>query len=145
MGRQGPFGIIDKNNPEWLNYPILNIHKCVQPIQIDSCNCGVIWCLFIFDLMMQVPLPYTLDRVYKDGFISLSTKFGKTWTEPSIFNQLLQTQTLSCNMDNSKKQENYCQNLFQCFCDEIVVILEQLWLLRLQNNYLSKHIQIPDN
>ena len=124
LGCQGSFGIIDQNKAERLTYPILSLHKHIQPTQLDSCNCGVIWCLFMYDLMMQVPVPYTFDRIYKEGYMLLSTRLGKTWTEPSIYNQLLCTQNLSENLDNLEKQQNYCQTLFHCFCDKIVILLE---------------------
>ena|SRR5687768_6868374 len=64
IGCCGPFGIVDKNLLGKITFPLLKVDDRIKPKQNDNFNCGVIWCLFIHDMMQQASVPYTfsLDR-----------------------------------------------------------------------------------
>src|SRR5688572_26456969 len=52
LGCSGPFGILDVKDDSMLTYKLLTLHNSVRPIQTDGSNCGLIWCLFVFDMML---------------------------------------------------------------------------------------------
>ena len=54
----GPFGILDKNLLGKITFPFLKIDNRLKPKQFDSCNCGVIWCLFMMDIIQQALTTY---------------------------------------------------------------------------------------
>ena len=61
MGCCGPFGILDKNLLGKITYPMLKNYSRLKPKQFDSCNCGVICCLFMMDIMQQALTTYDFD------------------------------------------------------------------------------------
>ena len=62
IGCTGPFGKIDvKAGKSFFTYKILTLHQDVRPVQTvadDWFNCGLIWCLFVYDMMLQVTKSY---------------------------------------------------------------------------------------
>ena len=137
MGCRGHFGIYDYNREEQINYKILSLHDTVEPTQLDNCNCGVIWCLFVYDMMMQTAILYTDNNVYTNDHISITTKLGKTWTDPSLFNFLIGSLDVTLESEILKKQKEHCERSFKCFWDEVVIALERLRLLQLKNNFFQ--------
>src|SRR5690349_4694260 len=61
MGCCGPFGILDKNLLGKITFPIFKLHNNIKPKQYNGCNCGVIWCLFILDIMQQALNTYDFE------------------------------------------------------------------------------------
>jgi len=62
----------------------------IRPKQHDFNNCGVIWCLFIHDMMQQALVPYDFkfDKK-KKNLIPYNIGIGKTWIHPNLFSQFL--------------------------------------------------------
>src|SRR5688500_6049168 len=58
LGCSGPFGILDVKDNSMITYKILTLHKLVRPVQTDGCNCRLIYCLFVYNMMLQFGNPY---------------------------------------------------------------------------------------
>ena len=146
LGARGPFGIIDFLKKDRKRFPILKMHEAIIPIQKDKCNCGVIWCLFIYDLMMQASIPYNQDLSMSPNYLPISMNIGKTWMEPNVFARLKAEPFSHDYKDKTWRKQKiiYTQNIYKILREEIVVCLERLRLLRLQNMFLPKHIQKPE-
>src|SRR5688500_3241105 len=90
MGCSGPFGIIGQENPEKISFPLLNLDNKIQLKQKDGVNCGVIWCLFIYNLMQQALTPFDFKfNIKKKNLLPLTIGIGKTWIHPTVFSQYL--------------------------------------------------------
>ena len=64
MGCCGSFDILDINLLGKITYPILLLDSRVKPKQFNGCNCGVIWFLFIMNIMKQAHTSYNFN-LYK--------------------------------------------------------------------------------
>ena len=117
IGCRGPFGIIDYNREEQIIYKILSLHDAIEPTQLDNCNCGVIWCLFVYDMMMQAAILYTYNNMYTNDHILITTKLDKTWTDSSFSNSLIGSLDVTLESEIIEKQKDYCERLFKCFRD----------------------------
>ena len=74
MGCCGPFGIIDCELLGNFSFPLLHLDKKIQPKQHDGWNCGIICCLFVYNIMQQALVPYEIYLLFilelaKLGFI----------------------------------------------------------------------------
>ena len=79
IGCCGPFGILDKALLGKITFPLLHLDIKIKPKQFDGSNCGVIWCLFIFDIMQQALFPYDFEFDKKGkGLLPIDIKIGKT-------------------------------------------------------------------
>ena len=139
-------GLLISQKKDRKKFPILKLHEAIMPNQPDKCNCGVIWYLFIYDLMMQASIPYNFDVSSSPNPLPLSMGIGKTWLEPNLFERLKADPSAELYKDKAwkKKKLDYSQIIYKIFCEEIIVCLERLHLLQLQNNLLPKHIMKPD-
>ena len=88
LGCCGPFGVIDIHNESRIEYHILSVNNYISPKQKDASNCGILWCLFIYDIMMQAIVPYDLDLQESNNFLPISLGIGKTWLFPELFQEL---------------------------------------------------------
>ena len=143
LGCSGPFGKLDVRDDSKITYKILTLHKDIKPkqmVQTDWFNCGLIWCLFVFDIMLQVTELYY--GILPDGSreLPLSLGIGKSWLHPRIYANLLKHQKKG-NVSNA--EENHYKMMCIDLREELVCLLEKLCLLRLQS--FSNHIEIPEN
>ena len=141
LGCSGPFGKLDVRDDSQITYKILTLHQDVrprQPVKQDSFNCGLIWCLFVYDMMLQVTESYynILPQGYRE--LPLSLGIGKTWLHPRVFNSLHGIKSSTINKKDKDHYKVMCNDLRV----ELVCLFERLQLLRLQS--FSKQINIPD-
>ena len=87
LGCCGPFGIIDQQNKAKIEYKILSVNDYITPKQKDGSNCGITWCLFIYDIMMQAIVPYDFDLQESNIYLPTSLGIGKTWLLPKLYNE----------------------------------------------------------
>src|SRR5688572_5301400 len=85
LGCSGPFGKLDVKNNSLITYKILTLHKDVKPVQLIDTNwfnCGFIWCLFVYDIMLQVCVSFY--NIMETGYseLPLFCGIGKTWLHP---------------------------------------------------------------
>ena len=140
LGCSGPFGKLDVRDDDKITYKILMLHKDVrlrQLVETDWYNCGLIWCLFVSDMMLQVTVSYYNILQNDSRELPLSLGIGKTWLHPRVYSFLQKKMTV--NPSNSEKDhyQLMCNNL----CVELVCLLERLRLLHLQS--FNKHIKLP--
>ena len=84
IGCCGPFGIIDSMVSGKITYPVLHLDGKIKHKQNESFNCGVIWCLFIFDVMQQALIPYDFEYDKKERFLlPVHIRIGQTWFHPT--------------------------------------------------------------
>src|SRR5687768_15540281 len=79
LGCCGPFGIVDMRGDDKITYKIIKLHGNFIPVQTNGVNCGVIWCLFVFDLMQQAAVPYNFLLDDTNGVMPFGLGIGKTW------------------------------------------------------------------
>ncbi len=123
-----PFGIIDINDDSKIASEILELHPDVRPVQTDSYNCGVIWCLLVYDMMLQVKnlfhdiiLPFSRELPRKLGI-------GKTWLDPRLYKKVIKGESI-LNMQGGDHYMAVCWH----FWNEFITLAEQLHILHLQN------------
>src|ERR687890_2102436 len=140
LGCSGPFGILDVKDNSMITYKILSLHQSVRPIQTDGSNCGLVWCLFVYDMMLQFGNSYHNILPHGSRELLLKLGIGKTWLHPWIFSALTENKTLT-RINNTEKfhYQQMCNNLRE----ELVCLLERLHLLRLQS--FSNKIEKPQN
>ena len=135
LGFRGPFGIIDNSGDESrINYKILMLNEKIRPRQFDGWNCGVIWCLFVFDLMLQASVPYNFAPVQSNE-LPETLGIGKTWLPPKIKGDL---NPESYDTAVSKHGQRMCK----IFREELIICLEKLREMRLEN--FGTVIEKPD-
>ena len=82
-GCSGPFGKLDaKKGDSLLTYKLLTLPqevRPVQPVQDDWFNCGLIWCLFVYDMMLQVPNSYYQILGPEDTELPIGLGIEKSW------------------------------------------------------------------
>ena len=149
LGCCGPYGIIQSPIDERVQFPILSLNGFINPKQSDGWNCGVIWLLFIYDIMMQAPVPYDIDPSETSFVLPTKCGIGKTWLMPKLFDAIINLESpLSVTPDMEKmKSAQVLHNTNMCkrFREEIVVCLERLCLLRLENAEDTSGIQKPED
>jgi hypothetical protein len=142
LGCSGPFGMLDVRGDRNITYKILTLHKAVKPVQLietDSFNCGLIWCLFVYDMMLQVTNCYHDILVDGSRELPLSLGIGKTWLHPQVFDVLVnKKRDCQPSFAETHHYKKMCNNLWE----ELVCLLEKLRLLRLQS--FSTAIEVPD-
>src|SRR5687767_3779475 len=128
LGCCGPFGIIDQKRNEKVEYKIFNLNEYITPKQGDNCNCAVIWCLFIYDIMMQAPLSYDFDVFELHNYLPTSLQIGKTWLYPKLFEELKKLKAPyndTTELKNLKKEQiAHNKQVCQMFREEMVICLE---------------------
>ena len=144
IGCSGPFGKLDvKQGDSFLTYKLLTLPKevrPVQPVKDDWFNCGLIWCLFVYDMMLQVPNSYYQILGPTTTELPIGLGIGKSWLHPRIYRALVITKskTVKINPGEADHYKMMCKDLRS----ELVSLLERLRLLRLQS--FSKHIIVPE-
>ncbi len=124
MGCCGPFGIIDFASPGTIIFPILNLDKRVNPKQHDDYNYGVIWCLFVHDIMQQALVPYDFKfDVNQKQLIPVTAGIGKTWISPSIYSHLITGELQVMDDTTQARQMEHEILLYQVFREKILVLL----------------------
>jgi hypothetical protein len=88
LGCVGPFSIINPEHTEKVEYNILLLNESICPKQTDGCNCGIIWCLFIYNMMMQARVSYNFNPNELQNYLPTNIGIGKTWLFPKLFNAL---------------------------------------------------------
>lgn len=127
MGCCGPFGILDTNVLGKITFPLLYLDKRVMLRQHDGVNCGVIWCLFIFDLMQKALVPYnniSFDKTKK--VLPVELGIGKTWILPLQWSFLLDNSPVAVEEKSLRLQKEHQLKLFKAFREEMIVLLENL-------------------
>ena len=147
MGCCGPFGILDIEHPEKISFLLLHLDNQIILKQKDGVNCGVIWCLFIYDLMQQAftLFDFELDKKKKRNVLPIKIGIGKTWIQPSVFSGYLNSAKEQPKSKNELNQVLHEIALFKLFRKEIVVCLEQLRYLCLENRAKNDEIEKPEN
>ena len=80
-GSQGPFGLALKSsdtkgyaalatNNEELEFGCLQTLPCLRPWQQDGSSCGVVWCMFMYDVLSclwenDMKMPSETKKIYK--------------------------------------------------------------------------------
>jgi len=146
IGCCGPFGILDKDLLGKITYPLLHLDNKIKPKQIDGSNCGVIWCLFIFDIMQQALFPYDFEfDKKKKGLLPIDIGIGKTWIHPNQWVATIKNQKSASKEKAEKSQKEYQESLYKAFREEMVILLERLRYLRVENQAGNDEIQAPMN
>lgn len=131
LGCRGPFGIINlQERAEHTCYMQYRLHKDVTPRQRDGHNCGVIWCLFVYDMMLQASVSY--KNIMATGTVVLPVKFGigKTWLYPDNYTRIIEHRKIQ---SDPVYTSNHLKVMCRQFRTELVALLERLRLKRLQN------------
>ena len=114
LGCSGPFGKLDVRSDSMITYKILTLHKDVRPIQpveTDSYNCGLIWCLFVYDMMLQVTVSYYNILPQDSRELPLSLGIGKTWLHPRVYSFLQQNKSVLLNKSEKDHYRLMCNDL----------------------------------
>ena len=105
LGCSGPFGKLNVRDDDKITYKILTLHQDVRPKQLvetDWYNCGLIWCLFVYDMMLQVTVSYYNILPQDSKELPLSLGIGKTWLHPRVYLWLQKKMNVSpSNSDNN--------------------------------------------
>ena len=110
LGCSGPFGIIDVRNNDRITFKQWHLPQDMKPKQVDSYNCGVIWCMFIFEMMCQIPMSYQLTKKQlKSNKLLESFGIGKAWIHPKNFQSIMKNGNLESSPTfTSMHIENMC-------------------------------------
>src|SRR5687768_10967209 len=142
LGCSGPFGKLNVKNNSLITYKILTLHKDVKPVQLidtDWFNCGFIWCLFVYDMMLQVCVSYYDIMEPGSSELPVSLGIGKTWLHPKIYEALIEKEQETVHP--TETEANHYKMICIDLRVELVCLLERLRYMRLQS--FSKHIEKP--
>ena len=132
LGVRGPFGICDMlTAEETITYKLLRLNDNIRPKQRDGCNCGVIWCLFVYDMLLQSFVPYDFELTNYNE-LPLKIGIGKTWLPPNIYKNILAGYAVDFKKEE-KMMTKHCQAMYKIFREELVVCLEKMRGLKLSN------------
>ena len=102
----------------------------ITPKQKDAHNCGPIWCLFVYDMMLQASVSYQHKLDPETNELPVKFGIGKTWLHPKNYEKVINDWRIDPGSNfTSKHLITMCQQ----FCAELVVVLERLRLMHLQN------------
>ena len=119
-----PFGVNDINLPENTIYLILKLDNKLQPKQHDISNCGIIWCLFIYNLMQQALVLYSNVKFdMKKYLLSADLGIGKTWIHLNLFSNIIRNKAKGCSEKDQQFQIQHETSLYQAYCKEMIVLL----------------------
>ena len=89
IGCSGPFGKLDaKIGDSLLTYKLLTLPKevrPVQPVKDNLFNCGLIWCLFVYDMMLQVLNLYYQILGTTPSELPIGLGIRRSWLHPRIY------------------------------------------------------------
>ena len=126
MGCCGPFGIIDIDLLGKITFPTLRLDNKIQPKQHDGWNCGIIWCLFVYNMMQQASVPYDFKFDKKQRhLLPIDIGIGKTWIHPDIYSQYIENNR-AMDEKTKEKQKLHESYLYSAVQEEIVILLERL-------------------
>ena len=152
LGCRGPFGVINAEKPELIRYPLLSMPVLVQIKQRDGYNCGVIWCLFLLEMVVnQAGRPYNFKDELIENVLPNQRYFGRTWMKPNIFSMIEELKNDDTKMPenlielHSKEQPVHLSKLMKIFREELVICLEKLRVCRLENDTSPARIHKPVN
>lgn len=144
IGCCGPFGVVDKDLLGKIRFPSLKLDDKVTAKQTDVFNCGVIWCLFMHEVMQQSFISYTFSfEKRRINQLPLSTGIGKTWIHPTLYGYLIGNQIKTISEKLKSMQKDYEITLYQAFRVEMVVALERLRHLVVQKEAGSDGVHVP--
>lgn len=144
MGCCGPFGILDEIDTSKVTIPILLLPPNIHPVQHDGTSCGVIWCLFIYDMMLQALVPFDIKLLDKqENTLLLGTGIGKSWIEPGMHPVIAANPGRPLGNKAREAQRLHQTTVFNVLREEMVTLLERLQCLQIENQAGNDKIQMP--